>query len=71
VPGSDPGKPVTEPAAPYQNPYHESPGSSTPPPGTTPEEGIHEMWTFFWVAVISVVIIATFGIGAWLYVHGH
>jgi hypothetical protein len=62
---------VTEPAAPYRNPYNETPGSSTPPAGTTPEEGVHELWTFFWVAVTSVVIIAAFGIAAWLYVKIH
>jgi hypothetical protein len=62
---------VTEPGGTYRNPYHDSPGSSTSPPHTSPEEGVRELWTFFWVTVISVVIIATFGIGAWLYVHGH
>jgi hypothetical protein len=62
---------VTGTAESYRNPYNESPGSSMPPAGTGPEEGIRELWTFFWVAVVSIVIIATFGIGAWLYVHMH
>jgi len=59
---------MSAPAEPYRNPYTPTPGSSTPPPDTTPEEGVHELWAFFWVAVISVVIIAAFGIAAWLFV---
>ena len=62
---------MSESSAPYRNPYNESPGSSMPPAHTTPEEGIHEMWAFFWVTVTAVVIIGAAGLAAWLYVHGH
>jgi hypothetical protein len=57
---------VSTPAEPFRTPYTPTPGSSTPPPEVGPSEGIHEMWVFFWVAVVSVGIIAAFGIGAWL-----
>ena len=60
---------MTGPAEPYRSPYPTSPGSSTAPAGTTPEEGVHELWVFFWVAVASIVIIAVGGLGAWLYLH--
>jgi len=60
---------VTESADTYRSPYTPTPGSSTPGPEVGPEEGQSEMWTFFWVAITSVVIIAAFGIAAWLYVH--
>jgi hypothetical protein len=60
---------VTEPAEPYRSPYTPTPGSSTPGPLTTPEEGTAELWTFFWVALVSILIIAAGGLGAWFYVH--
>lgn len=60
---------MTEPAEPYRSPYTPTPGSSTAPPDSTPEEGVRELWIFFWVAVVSVVIIAVAGLGAWFYLH--
>jgi len=62
---------VTEPGESFQTPYTPSPGSSTPGPEVTPEEGTGELWTFFWVTIVSVVIIAVAGIGAWLYVKAY
>jgi hypothetical protein len=60
---------VTDPAETFRSPYTPTPGSSTPPPDVGPAEGTGELWTFFWVAVVSMVIIAAFGLGAWVYVH--
>ena len=60
---------MTEPPAAYRNPYNRSPGGSTPGPDVTPSEGTGELWAFFWVAVVSVVIITVGGVGAWLYLH--
>ncbi|MGA8542402.1 MAG: hypothetical protein WB947_02500 [Thermoplasmata archaeon] len=60
---------MTEGAKPYRTPYTPTPGSSTPGPEVTPAEGVAELWTFFWVALVSVVIIAVFGLAAWFYVH--
>ncbi len=53
----------------YRSPYTPTPGGSVPGPEGTAAEGRAELWTFFWVTVASVVIIAAFGIGAWLYWH--
>ncbi|HYA58591.1 MAG TPA: hypothetical protein VEH57_09080 [Thermoplasmata archaeon] len=53
----------------YRNPYTPTPGSSTPPDGTTPEEGKQELWSFFWLALLNTAIIATAGIIAWWLVH--
>jgi hypothetical protein len=60
---------VTEPAEPYRTPYTPTPGSSTPGPRVTPAEGREELWAFFWVAIVSVVIITVGGLAAWFYVH--
>jgi hypothetical protein len=59
---------VTESEETFRTPYVRAPGSSTPGPEVTPEEGVHELWTFFWVTIASVLIITAFGIGALLYV---
>ena len=53
----------------FRSPYTPSPGSSTPGPETTPAEGTAELWAFFWVAIVSVVIITIGGLGAYFYVH--
>ncbi len=60
---------MTEGGEPYRNPYTPTPGSSTAPAASTPEEGTHELWIFFWVTVASIGIIVAFGMGAWFYVH--
>lgn len=59
---------MSEPEGTFRTPYPSTPGGSTPGPDVTPEEGTSELWTFFWVTITSIAIIAVFGIGAWLYV---
>ncbi|HTT73066.1 MAG TPA: hypothetical protein VMG99_02800 [Thermoplasmata archaeon] len=56
-------------AAPYSTPYTRTPGGSSPPPATTPEEGTSDLWTFFWLALANTAIIAVAGIAAWWFVH--
>jgi hypothetical protein len=53
----------------YENPYTRYPGSSTPPDGTTPEEGKRELWAFFWLALANTTIIAVAGVATWVLVH--
>jgi nitrate reductase NapE component len=60
---------MTETGETYRSPYAPSTGSSTPGPEVTPAEGKSELWTFFWLMIVNVVIIAAAGIGAWLYIH--
>jgi hypothetical protein len=60
---------VNEPGEPYRSPYTRTPGSPTPPPEVTPEEGRHELWAFFWVQIVSAVIIAVGGLSAYFYLH--
>jgi cytochrome b subunit of formate dehydrogenase len=50
-------------------PYTPTPGGSTPPVGTPPAEGEHEVQAFFWLALLSTVIIAATGIAVWLLLH--
>jgi hypothetical protein len=50
------------------NPYATSPGSSTPGPEVSPEEGTRDLWAFFWLALANTAIIAVAGIVAWLFV---
>jgi hypothetical protein len=54
---------------PYRYPYTPTPGASMPGPATTPEEGRTDLVVFFWVTLVSILIIAVGGIGAWWYVH--
>jgi hypothetical protein len=58
---------MAEPA--FENPYTPTPGGSLPPHGTTPEEGKHELWAFFWLALVNTLIIAVAGIVTWTFVH--
>ncbi len=53
----------------YRHPYTPSPGSSTPEPSVGPEEGMHEMRAFFWLALVNTAIIAGSMIGVWWFVH--
>jgi len=53
----------------YRNPYTPTPGGSTPPDGTTPEEGKRDLWSFFWLALLNTLIIAVAGVVAWWFVH--
>jgi hypothetical protein len=52
----------------FRTPYTPSPGSSTPAPHVSPEEGRADLWTFFWLALANTGIIAAAGIVAWIYV---
>lgn len=53
----------------FRTPYATDPGSSTPSPNVTPEEGTRDLWAFFWLAIANSVIIAVAGLAAWFYVH--
>ena len=55
--------------SPYETPYTPYPGSSTPSAQVGPEEGKHELWSFFWLALANTLIISVAGIATWLYVH--
>jgi hypothetical protein len=52
----------------FQNPYTPYPGGSTPSAHVSPEEGKRELWTFFWLALLNTLIIATAGILTWWFV---
>lgn len=58
-----------EAAEAFVSPYAHSPGSSTPPPSVAPREGLGELWTFFWLALVNTAIIAVTGIIVWWIVH--
>ena len=49
-----------------ENPYTYSPGSSTPGAGVTPEEGQKDLWGYFWLSIVSTIIITVAGLAAWL-----
>jgi hypothetical protein len=57
------------PPAAAHTPYGGTPGSSTPSPHVTPEEGRHELWAFFWLALANTAIIGVAGVVTWLLVH--
>ena len=51
-------------------PVHgELPGTSTQEPHITPEEGIKDLWAFFWLAILNSLIIVVAGVATWYYVH--
>lgn len=56
---------MTESPSSYQTPYTPTPGSSTPPPEVTPEEGRHELGLFAWLAIANTTIIGGAGVIAW------
>jgi len=53
----------------YRFPYTPTPGSSMPPPETSPKEGINDLWTFFWLSLVNTAIIVIAGIATWSIVH--
>jgi hypothetical protein len=53
----------------YRTPYTPYPGGSLPPAATDPKEGKHELWTFFWLALLNTAIIAVAGVTTWWFVH--
>jgi len=54
---------------PFRTPYTSYPGGSLPPASTRPEEGRHELWTFFYLALLNTAIIGVAGIVTWWFVH--
>jgi hypothetical protein len=56
---------------PYRSPYTPYPGGSMPPAKTSPKEGKHELWAFFWLALLNTLIIAVAGVATWWYIHAH
>lgn len=53
----------------FQTPYTPTPGSSTPSPEVTPEEGRRELWGFFWLSIANTAIITVAGVATWVAVH--
>ncbi len=53
----------------FRTPYTTTPGSSTPSPSVTPEEGKRELWGFFAMVFLNTGIIAVAGIVTWWFVH--
>lgn len=60
---------MPEPAGAYQTPYASTPGSSTPSPEVTPDEGRRELWGFFWLSLANTAIITVAGVATWFAVH--
>ncbi len=60
---------MSSPTGSYRTPYTDYPGSSTPSPDVTPEEGRADLMAFFWLAFINTAIIVAVGLAAWFYVH--
>ncbi len=56
---------MAETAAAFHTPYTPTPGSSTPSPEVTPEEGVRELWGFFWLSIANTLIITVAGLVAW------
>jgi hypothetical protein len=59
---------MASPGHSYRFPYTPTPGGSTPGPEVTPEQGIRDLWGFFWLAVLNSVIIAVAGLVVWFLV---
>lgn len=51
------------------NPYATTPGSSTPGPGISAEEGATDLWSFFWLSAISSGVLIVVAAAGWLLVH--
>ena len=62
---------MTSTSEPYRTPYTPTPGSSTPSPHVTPEEGRRELGLFFWLAIINTSIIGGAGAIAWWFATHH
>ena len=60
---------MSETAAAHRSPFTTSPGSSTPPPSTSPEEGREDLYSFVILSVLNTAIIAIVGLAVWLSVH--
>lgn len=53
----------------YRYPYTPTPGASTPPAATPPEEGVRDLWGFFWLSLLNTAIIAVAGVATWVIIH--
>jgi hypothetical protein len=51
------------------NLYATTPGSSTPGRGVSAEEGVADLWSFFWLSIVGTVILVGVGMAAFLVVH--
>jgi hypothetical protein len=60
---------MTPEEKPFAWPYTPTPGGATPPATTDPEEGVHEVRSFFLLSLLSTVIIAATGIAIWFLLH--
>jgi hypothetical protein len=53
----------------FATPFTPTPGSSTPAPEVSPEEGRKELWGFFWLSLANTLIITVAGLIAWWLAH--
>jgi hypothetical protein len=53
----------------YRHPYTPTPGGATPSASVGLEEGKHELWAFFWLAILNTSVIAAAMLVAWWFVH--
>jgi hypothetical protein len=53
----------------WKTPYTPTPGSSTPGPHVSPEEGTAEVWGFVWLSLVNTAIIVVVGMAVWFFVH--
>ncbi|HTT16632.1 MAG TPA: hypothetical protein VMH49_04670 [Thermoplasmata archaeon] len=53
----------------YRTAFTPYAGGSTPSASVGPTEGKHELWGFFWLAMLNTLIIAVVGIVTWWFVH--
>ena len=51
------------------NPYATTPGSSTPGRGVSSEEGVSDLWSFFWLSIACTGILTVVGVAGWLLIH--
>jgi hypothetical protein len=60
---------MSETPSTWRTPYTPTPGSSTPGPEVSPQEGKAELLGFFWLSIINTAIIVAVGMAVWFYVH--
>jgi hypothetical protein len=60
---------MAPPASEVVNPYATTPGSSTPGVGVSAEEGVGDLWSFFWLSVVCTAILTVVAVAGWLLVH--
>jgi hypothetical protein len=57
---------MTDAVPAYRTPYTPYPGGSQPAAQTPPAEGVRELWSFFWLALLNTAIISVAGVVTWL-----